>query len=97
MRNSCKFVRDWHAKVPAFAGKYTCKLQAKTLESQFKNTRQTQTKINANTGKNPYTIAGKNICNFRQSAITLRVKSSTNCKKVSLNPAEEVTRDLRAL
>ena len=36
MRNSCKFARDYHAKLPAFVGKKTCNLQAKTLESQVK-------------------------------------------------------------
>ena len=36
MRNSCKFARDQHAKLPAFPDKNTCNLQAKTLELQVK-------------------------------------------------------------
>ena len=44
MRNSCKFARDWHAKLPVSAGKNTCNLQAKTLESQVKLPAQSQAK-----------------------------------------------------
>ena len=36
MRNSWKFARDYHAKFSAFAGKNTCNLQAKILESRVK-------------------------------------------------------------
>ena len=57
MRNSCKFARDYHAKLPASGGKYTCNLQAKTLESQVK--------ITANAGKNTRTIAGKKNLQFQ--------------------------------
>ena len=48
MRNSSRFARDYHAKLP---GKNSCNLQAKTLESQVKlpakrrqNKKQTQAK-----------------------------------------------------
>ena len=36
MRNLFKFAREYNAKLPAFAGKNTCNLHAKTLESQVK-------------------------------------------------------------
>ena len=68
------------------------------------NTRQTHAKIPANAGKNTRTTAGKKpaiprrfTCNCRQSAITPRVKSPANCRKVSLHHAGEVTCNLRAL
>ena len=32
MRNSCKFAREQHAKMPASTGKNTCKLPAKELD-----------------------------------------------------------------
>ena len=77
MRNSYKFARDWHAKLPALAGNNSCNLQAKVPAIAFKNTpnrrkkyrqkyRQLQTKITAIAGKNRF---------GRQSATTPRVKS----------------------
>ena len=73
MRNSCKFAPDYHAKLPASAGKNTCNLQAKALESQVtNNTRQTQAEITANAGKNTRTIAGKKTCNSTQNYLQLQ-------------------------
>ena len=66
MRNSCKFARDWHAKLSAFASKNTCNLQAK---------------IHAIADNLP-SHSGLN--------------SPANCRQVSLHPASEVTRNLRA-
>ena len=58
MRNSCKFVHDWHEKLPAFASKNTSNLQAKIPAIAGKNTRHCRQKIPA--------IASKNTCNCRR-------------------------------
>ena len=64
MRNSCKFARDNHAKLPAIAGKNTCNWQAKTQESQVKIPVKRRQKYPQMQAKIP-SIAGKNTCNLQ--------------------------------
>ena len=83
------FTCKTHATLPATSMRNCLLLQAQTLESQVKIPAQSQAIIPA--------ILQKNTCNCRQSTITPRLKSPSNCKKVSLHPAGEVTCNFSAL
>ena len=65
MRNSCKFACDWHAKLPAFAGKNTRNLQAKAPTVAGKKCPQAQAKKPQLQAK-ILAIAHKNTHNCRQ-------------------------------
>ena len=54
MQNSCKFVLDLHAKLPAFTGKNTCSFYAKTPELQVKTPAKRRQKNCKRKHKNPY-------------------------------------------
>ena len=71
LRPACKIAREQHAKLPAFAGKNTCKFQAKILKSQLKILTKRRQKT-ANPGKNTRTISSIYTLNSTQNHLQLQ-------------------------